>query len=952
MAVIYLARDPLMKRLVAIKVMPRKFTFDPTFRARFEREAEVIAALEHPAIVPIYDFGEDDGRPYFVMRYMPGGSLAAPLKRGPLSLHGTIRIINRIAPALGEAHKRGIIHRDLKPANILFDQRKDAYLADFGIVKFEEESTVHTEDIILGTPAYLSPELARGVKNIDGRSDVYALGVLIFRMLTGLLPFTADSAMGMAMKHVTEPVPNILDFQPTLPPEVQTVVATAMAKERDKRYASAVALAAALEMSDNGGTIPMVLTSEKIADTQQLIPGDKPPGAAQSAQREPTASPPPNNLPPQGSSFIGRDTDLVHIANRLENPVCRLLTLLGPGGIGKTRLAIEAAARQKDTFPQGTFFIPLAPLSSAEFLVSTIAETIGFNFYTQEKAKTQLLNYLRGKEMLLVMDNFEHILEAADLLVEILQTAPKIHILATSRERLNLQEEWILHVHGMETPTHWTTEQIEAYPAIHLFVERARKVRPGFRPNTAEREQIVRICRLVEGMPLGIELAAAWVRILSCEEIANEIEENLDFLTTSLRNVTQRHRSLRAVFEYSWKLLETMEKEVYSKLTVFRGGFSRQAAWKVAGASLFHLSALVDKSLLRVMSSDRYELLEALRQYAGEKLAEDPERKTDAQNSHCDYFTAFLAKWEDAIQGGDQKAALEAIGTEIENVRSTWRWAVKTNNENAIARSLDSLYRFYEIRGWLQEGEEVFRSVSEQLRFMYGGTQALTEDKLILHAKVLSHQAAFLYRLGARVRARNLLEKAIDLLRPHDAREELAFALNYLGAVNFLESDYETAKTLLEESLGIFKEIDNRLGTAISLHHLGLVALNTKNFIEAQHFFQESYHVNQEIGDRFGVSISLDNLGIVARETGEYGKAKELHEKSLSIREESDDRWGIASSLAGLGLVAFRTHDYDKARQMLEQSMAIYREIGDHRRLKVSAENLRMANAALESRNE
>jgi len=243
MASVYLAYDPAFKREVAVKVLPREFLHDPTFRARFEREAQIIGALEHPAIVPVYDFGEDDGQPYIVMRYMSGGSLSERVRRGPLSLHETARILQRISPALDEAHRRGVIHRDLKPGNILFDQYDEAYLSDFGIAKLAESGSTLTGTGVIGTPAYMSPEQAAGELDIDARSDIYSLGAIVFEMLSGVLPYHADTPMGMAVKHLTEPVPHIHDFRGDLPPECDAVIARAMAKERSERYQTAAELA-------------------------------------------------------------------------------------------------------------------------------------------------------------------------------------------------------------------------------------------------------------------------------------------------------------------------------------------------------------------------------------------------------------------------------------------------------------------------------------------------------------------------------------------------------------------------------------------------------------------------------------------------------------------------------------------------------------------------------------
>src|SRR5262245_10163992 len=352
-----------------------------------------------------------------------------------------------------------------------------------------------------------------------------------------------------------------------------------------------------------------------------------------------------HNLPHAATPFVNRDRETAEIAHRLKNADCRLLTLVGPGGIGKTRLAIRVAADCDDQFDDGVYFAPLQPLDSSEFIVSAIIDVVSPQSRSGGDLKHQLLQYLREKALLLVLDNFEHLLDGAELLTEILKTAPEVKLLVTSREALNLQEEWRYSVTGLQYPDTTASEQPEAYSAVQLFVERVRQVR-GDLSLVDEQVAVVQVCRLVEGMPLALELAAGLARILPTDEIASEIQRSLDFLSTSLRDVPQRHRSITAVFEQTWRRLSDEERSVFSALSVFSGGFRREAAEAVAGVSMRVLSDLVDKSLLTHEPSGRYQIHELLRQYAQTRLETMSEETLRIHNLHAAYYAHFLYERE------------------------------------------------------------------------------------------------------------------------------------------------------------------------------------------------------------------------------------------------------------------------------------------------------------------
>ncbi len=402
------------------------------------------------------------------------------------------------------------------------------------------------------------------------------------------------------------------------------------------------------------------------------------------------AAPPPHNLTPQLTPIFGRERELAEIAGYLNNPTAQLLTLVGPGGIGKTRLALQAASRciepaanVEPRFGDGVFFVPLTTVASigGEFqpsLIAALADVFKFDFQGPVHPQAQLLGYLRDKNLLLVLDNFDHLVSQARLLIDLLRLAPRVKLLVTSRMRLNLQEEWLLEVKGLDNPPSAETsaEAAACYSAVMLFVQQARRVQAGFSLTDAETPAIVRICQLVDGVPLGIELAASWMRILSCQEIASEISKSLDFLTSSWQDVPERHRSLRAVFDYSWDLLSPEEQSIFLRLSVFRGGFHREAAVKIAGVSLPVLAGLVDRSLLRRNALGRYEVHDMLRQYAEEKLEADAVACEQVHAAHCRYYAELVSAYREELKGADLTAALSALDVERENVRAAWNWAL------------------------------------------------------------------------------------------------------------------------------------------------------------------------------------------------------------------------------------------------------------------------------------
>ncbi len=409
-------------------------------------------------------------------------------------------------------------------------------------------------------------------------------------------------------------------------------------------------------------------------------------------------------LPAPLTPFLGREAERAEIALLLrDKDECRLVSLVGPGGVGKTRLAIQLAEDVGAAFLDGVAFISLDSVDLAEFFQPTIADAFHIPYHHGDNLVDKLCGYLASKSMLLVLDNFDRHVGRADLLATFLEAAPAVKILVTSQEPLNVQGEWLINIGGLAYPE--TTTQVgeaEAYSAVQLFLQAARRLKPDVDPSDDEWPWIVRICQLVDGMPLGVELAASWVRMLSYREIVRKIESNLEFLTTSLRNAPERHRSMRAVFEHAWQLLSAEEQRAFRQMSVFVGGFQQDTAEQVADVSLRTLRALADRGLLRRHASGRYDRHPLLWLYAAEKLAADPEEEYATHKRHCTYYTAFLQKQLTYLIDNHGKAALEAVATEIENVRTAWHWAMTHCEDADITRTLEQLYDLYQTRAWRQ----------------------------------------------------------------------------------------------------------------------------------------------------------------------------------------------------------------------------------------------------------
>jgi predicted ATPase len=636
----------------------------------------------------------------------------------------------------------------------------------------------------------------------------------------------------------------------------------------------------------------------------------------------------PNNLPRQPNPFVGRDDELQLISDRLGDHDCRLLTLTGPGGIGKSRLALQSAADQLGSFSGGIYLVYLSPLSSSESVPAAIADALHLNLYGRDEITVQLIRHLKGKRMLLVLDNFEHVMEATELVVDLLEGAPELKLLVTSRERLGLPEESCFPLKGMPFPRKDSDRELESYSSVRLFVERARSASLDFAADLEDLAHVGRICALVEGMPLGIELAAAWTRMISCAEIAEEIERSVDFLVAS-GEVEERHRSLRAVFEYSWGLIGDAEREAFRRLSVFRGGFTREAAREVVSASLSSLSALLDKSLIRREGASRFTVHELLRQVGAEKLSEDPTLEREVRAAHSDYFTAFVASRRSRLRGREVKQAAAELRQELDNVRSGWSWALDTVELKALDRGIEELVVFFETQSRLEEGRAFFERTSRALEALAEVPVQEERRWQRLMCMALAAQSLFLGYLGRGEEAMRISKSGLDALADGDFPVERGYCLYVLSAAEQQLGIYDRAVEHLEASVAVLAGLEDPYREAHSRISLASLYIWLGEQEKAGAELRFAFSTCASIGDVWAKSIAQIMLGNLARQRGEWDEAKQLLEDSLAfVRDVGDRRW-LAMALVQLAMVAQEEEAYEASEKYCREAMQLNREIGD-----------------------
>jgi DNA-binding SARP family transcriptional activator/predicted ATPase len=680
-----------------------------------------------------------------------------------------------------------------------------------------------------------------------------------------------------------------------------------------------------------------------------------------------------HNLPPQPTPFIGRETELEELERLLADPGIRLVTILGMGGIGKTRLALAVAERYLQNegapgpFPDGLFFVPLGQISQPDQIASSMAEALDLRLADAPDLRAagigretrtprqQVLDYLREKRLLLILDNIERLLlppiggderggpshggdrGRESLLTDILTTAPHVKLLITSRERLALREEQAFHLQGLPVPSEDERPDTTAYSAVQLFLQTARRLDSGFDVSDNDLSYLARICHLLEGMPLAIELAAGWVDVLSLAGIADEIQHGLDFLETEWRDAPARHRSMRAAFDGSWRRLGEAEQQVLAQLSVFRGGFTRAAAREVAGADLRTLARLVDRSLLQFHHDrERYQLHELLRQYGAEKLAQDPESEAAARDRHSAFYCAALAAWEAQLKGPRAPLAVAEISAGLANVEAAWHWAAAHAQPLRLEQAMQGLCYFCFWGRRYAEGEAAFKLAADGLENaqraegpLLSGAISDEAQRVLVKAKL--RRIVLNLRMGRRERVRTLLRECQTLLDSmaltgQDTRSERAYLHWMLGGAAV--PDWKKWGWHLEQSLALYQELGDRWMMAHMLFDLSVVHAGLGSLTQARATLEKCLMLFRSLGYLWGTVEALNLSGQLIRASGDYDAAQRQHEEGLALARAQGDRSGIASSLDRLGWLALFLGDFQAAADYLGESAAVYREAG------------------------
>ncbi len=639
---------------------------------------------------------------------------------------------------------------------------------------------------------------------------------------------------------------------------------------------------------------------------------------------------PKGNLPANQTTFVGRTRDIRLAKGLLETGA--LVNLLGPGGIGKSRLAIQIAAEVAEQFADGAFFIPLASVSITGFeksltpFISAIADALGITLSGQDEIKKQLLEELSARNLLLVMDNYEHLMPTVPFLAEMLKQAPRVKVIITSREPTNLAREKTLEIAGLPVPADEMASGARHYESVQLFFHSGHRVDQDFMLTENNLADVIKICKVVGGMPLGIELAAAWVGMFTCEEIAEQIGRNFGFLATTRQTDNSYHQNLRAVFDYFWELCSSAEQIILGKLSTFRSQFNAEAARQVAGASPFFLGALVNRVFLVKSIDGLYRMHDLLRQYAAEKLETFPTESAHAHQAHATYYLQYLARRTEHLRTNRQNEAKLEISTVMDNIQAAWNWAIQQHWYEALQEAADAMYHYFDLQGRYREGDTLFSYSSASLEEQTSLEQRGKPEFIRIYARIRVRYARFHALLGFYQEAGDIYTACLPLARNHNDRAETALILEGLGWTYYdLGHPKPQVKQLWEDSLAIYRELQFPWGISLCLYNLAFIA----PLEEIQSLTQEKLELSMQMGDERGIADTLVTLGDINEQLGEYETGIENINRALQVYEKLDNPDSVGYAHYGLGKISQAQGHFLAAQERFGKALTFFRQVGN-----------------------
>jgi predicted ATPase len=930
MGEVYRAKDTRLDREVAIKTLSLERCSHPEALSRFEQEARSASALNHPNIVTIYELGQENGTHYIAMELVEGDTLRGLLASGPIPFRKSVAIAAQIADGLAKAHEIGLIHRDLKPENLMVSRDGTAKVLDFGLAKLlkleqtsnsDMSTTITEHGTIMGTVGYMSPEQTTG-EELDFRSDQFSFGSVLYEMATGSPAFKKKTHAETTAAILRDDPERLGHKMLQAPAPFIWIVERCLAKDPKQRYASTRDLARDL-----------AAVRDRLADTPA---------------RE--SEPRPNSLPAQRTAFIGREREAADLRQLLGRADVHLATLTGPGGIGKTRLALQVAGEMADQFPGGVCFVGLSAIGECDLIASAIAQAVGVRESGNTSPQERLIEYVAGlsQPMLLLLDNFEHLVAAAPVVAQMLTAGPQLKVVVTSQAPLHIYGEHEFPVPPLALPDPKFIPPLEVLsrlPAIALFVERARAVKHQFALTKENAPAVAVICARLDGLPLAIELAAARIKLLSPSAMLARLESRLNLLTGGARDLPTRQQTLRNTVDWSYGLLNGAEQTLFRRLSVFSGGCTLEAVEAVCDTKgdlgldvLEGMASLVDKSLAQqveqVDKETRFIMLSTIREYALERLAESNDESA-TRRAHAAYYLVLAEEGAEEIAA--QPEWLDRFEFEHENFRLAIDYLVKTGDAEWGFRMGAALFRFWETREHLTEG----RNCIARLLALEG---AASRPKL--RARLLFAGAVLAAAQGDYSSARPLFEESLETCVRLNDNRGVAVALNALAVNARDRGEFAAASLLFEQCVAIWKDLGDPANISRALSNLASVMKLQGEYERASSLYDECLTMFRQIGDGAGVAWTLNYLGDVAREKTDLVAARSYCEQSLLEFRQLRDSWGIASTLADLASLSCDQGNNVEARRLYGESIKVFQELGHKRGIARALECLAVSAAA------